>query len=301
MNTKKIFCILFILATVFCFASIAAADCYSYQSTCNPYANVTSYYKSGTASYGQPSSSCNASTGTTYRGNSGTVNYNQYYQQSANSNCQQYTSNNKNCSQSSTNNTAATVYYAQGYGCATGTTSSYCPPTSGSYGSSYNPCYQSQTGTYCPPQSNSSTTPNKDQPKKDDGYYTPGTLTSQEQILTDMVNQERANRGLNMLSVDLTLVSLARQKSLDMIQNGYFAHESPTYGSAANMLSEAGYQYKSVGENIARNGSVEKAHAALMSSDGHRTNILGSQWSKVGIGIVNDFNGYPYITELFVR
>lgn len=126
-------------------------------------------------------------------------------------------------------------------------------------------------------------------------------LTSQEQILVDMINQERVTRGISPLTVDLQLVSLARQKSLDMIQNGYFAHESPTYGSASQMLTNAGYQYKSVGENIAKNASVEKAHVALMSSDGHRTNILGSQWTKVGIGVVNDFNGYPYITQLFVR
>jgi len=126
-------------------------------------------------------------------------------------------------------------------------------------------------------------------------------LTSQERILADMVNYDRTNRGLKALNVDLQLVSLARQKSLDMIQNGYFAHESPTYGNAAKMLKDAGYQYNGVAENIARNGSTEKAHAALMSSDGHRRNILGPQWTKMGIGIVNDFNGYPYITELFVR
>ena len=38
-----------------------------------------------------------------------------------------------------------------------------------------------------------------------------------------------------------------------------------------------------------------------MSSDGHRHNILGSQWDKVGIGISVDQNGYVYVTELFAR
>ena len=67
------------------------------------------------------------------------------------------------------------------------------------------------------------------------------------------------------------------------------------------MLDEFGYSYTSVGENIARNGSVEKAHAALMSSQSPVRNILGSQWKAVGVGVANDANGYPYVTELFVR
>ena len=38
-----------------------------------------------------------------------------------------------------------------------------------------------------------------------------------------------------------------------------------------------------------------------MSSTGHRTNILGSQWTKVGIGVCSDSQGYVYVTQLFVR
>lgn len=140
-----------------------------------------------------------------------------------------------------------------------------------------------------------------EQPSESEGHYTPGSLTSQEQSLYEAVNGERVRQGLDPLPVDLELSAIAREKSQDMIENNYFAHESPTYGSAADMLDDAGYEYTSVGENIARSASVEKAHAALMSSQNHRRNILGSQWKRIGIGIVNDANGYPYITQLFVR
>lgn len=115
------------------------------------------------------------------------------------------------------------------------------------------------------------------------------------------INAERVARGLDALPLDTSLSQLARMKSEDMAENHYFAHESPTYGSAAEMLADAGYPFNGVGENIAHAGSVEKAHDLLMSSDGHRRNILGSQWTKVGIGIVNDSNGYPLVTELFAR
>lgn len=131
--------------------------------------------------------------------------------------------------------------------------------------------------------------------------YTAQSVSPQESALYEMINNERVANGVGALPLDAELSAIAREKSADMIENGYFAHESPTYGRAAEMLDEFGYSYTSVGENIARNGSVEKAHAALMSSQSHVRNILGSQWKAVGVGIANDANGYPYVTELFVR
>lgn len=133
------------------------------------------------------------------------------------------------------------------------------------------------------------------------GYYTPGSQSSQEQEMILDINQARSSEGRSPLPVDPALSALARQKSQDMVDNRYFAHESPTYGKAAEMLTGAGYQYTSVGENIARAGSVEQANALLLSSTGHRRNIMGSQWTRMGVGVANDANGYPYVTELFVR
>lgn len=131
--------------------------------------------------------------------------------------------------------------------------------------------------------------------------YTAQSVSPQESALYQMINDERVANGVGALPLDAELSAIAREKSEDMIENGYFAHESPTYGYASEMLDEFGYSYTSVGENIARNGSVEKAHAALMSSRSHVRNILGSQWKAVGVGVANDANGYPYVTELFVR
>lgn len=101
--------------------------------------------------------------------------------------------------------------------------------------------------------------------------------------------------------LDPALCALARLKSCDMNQNNYFAHTSPTLGSAAEMLRSHGYAFAAVGENIAHHATVEKAQAAFMSSTGHRTNILGSQWSKVGVGVCVDQQGFVYVTQLFVR
>ena len=138
-------------------------------------------------------------------------------------------------------------------------------------------------------------------PADDTGHYTPDYVTAQEQIAFNLLNQDRAANGLPALTLDSELSRLARLKSCDMNENHYFAHESPTYGNAASMLTRFGYAYNGVGENIAHHATVEKAEAAFLSSPGHRANIMGSQWKKVGIGVCIDANGFVYLTQIFVR
>ena len=88
----------------------------------------------------------------------------------------------------------------------------------------------------------------------------------------------------------------------DMRDKGYFSHTSPTYGSVSDMLKTFGYSFSAAGENIAHaSATVAKAQAAFMSSSGHKRNILGSSWTKVGIGVCYDANGYVYVTQIFAR
>ena len=133
------------------------------------------------------------------------------------------------------------------------------------------------------------------------GDYTTLSVSAQEYSAWNLLNADREANGLAALPLDETLCAIARVKSCDMKTNKYFAHESPTYGRAADMLTFFGYSYRGVGENIAHHGTVEKAEAAFMSSSGHRQNILGSQWTKVGIGICYDDQGFVYVTQIFAR
>ena len=143
--------------------------------------------------------------------------------------------------------------------------------------------------------------PETEVPAFTDEDYTTGSITAQEENAFLLLNQDRAANGRSALELDPALCDLARLKSRDMFLNNYFSHTSPTYGSAAQMLSAYGYAFTSVGENIAHHATVEKAQAAFMSSSGHRQNILGSQWTKVGIGVWEDSQGFVYVTQLFVR
>lgn len=137
-------------------------------------------------------------------------------------------------------------------------------------------------------------------PSMDEDYNT-NSVYAQEQIALNLLNNDRIANGLPALTMDPVLSELARIKSNDMRDNRYFAHESPTYGNASAMLKTFGYAFSAVGENIAHHANVDKAHAAFMSSDGHRRNILSSSWTKVGVGVSVDAQGYVYVTQLFVR
>lgn len=114
-----------------------------------------------------------------------------------------------------------------------------------------------------------------------------------------LVNAERARAGLPPLAPDARLGELARLKSQDMIDNGYFGHQSPTYGSPFDLLKQFGVTYKTAAENLAGNATVAGAHQTLMASSGHRRNLLNPAFTRVGLGIVP---GGPYglmITQLF--
>lgn len=125
-------------------------------------------------------------------------------------------------------------------------------------------------------------------------------LTPEEQLMVDLVNQERVQRGLNPLQVDMRLVELARLKSQDMIDLNYFSHTSPTYGSPFDMMRQAGVEYRTAGENLAGASTVERAHNALMQSDGHRRNILNPAFTHIGVGIIKGGSYGMMFTQMFM-
>ena len=132
-------------------------------------------------------------------------------------------------------------------------------------------------------------------------HYTTASLSVQEQTAGNLLNNDRARYNLAPLSIDPMLCRIARIKSEDMRDNGYFAHTSPVYGDVRQMLSHFGYTYSAAGENIAHHASIEKAQAAFLSSPGHRKNIMSSAYTKVGLGVAIDEKGFIYLTQIFAR
>ena len=122
-------------------------------------------------------------------------------------------------------------------------------------------------------------------------------LNSDELEVFNLINTQRINNGLKTLSIDSEIQRVARIKAQDMVNNNYFSHTSPTYGSPFDMLKSFKVTYKTAGENIAGNSSNNGAVNAWMNSPGHRANILNNSYNYTGIGVVSS----PKYGKIFVQ
>lgn len=126
-------------------------------------------------------------------------------------------------------------------------------------------------------------------------------ISQDEQKLLSLCNAERKKAGAGMLEFDTNLLKVARVKAKDMVDNNYFSHQSPTYGSPFDMMKQFGIQFRAAGENIAGNRSVEGAFNAWMNSEGHRKNILNGDFTNAGFGIVSSPTYGKVLVQEFIR
>jgi uncharacterized protein YkwD len=102
--------------------------------------------------------------------------------------------------------------------------------------------------------------------------------------MLELLNQERVRAGLQPLVRDPTIDAVARAHSVDMLQRGYFAHETPDGRTPFDRMRAGNVQFSAAGENLALAPTVALAHQGLMDSPGHRANILHPAFRRVGIG-----------------
>lgn len=157
------------------------------------------------------------------------------------------------------------------------------------------------------PETGPQTTPggqmNTQNPKPqipDTGKANSTGLTTDEKEMLSLINEARAQNNVSPLSADIELTKVARIKAQDMIDNNYFSHNSPTYGSPFDMMKQFGIQYVKAGENIAGNQTVQKAHNALMNSPGHRKNILSPDYTHIGLGIRKGGSYGNMFSQMFI-
>ncbi len=125
---------------------------------------------------------------------------------------------------------------------------------------------------------------------------------SYEKQVIDLVNQERSKNGLQPLKENPELSNVAEAKAIDMRDNNYFSHTSPVYGSPFDMMKQFGIKYTSAGENIAAGQRTpQEVMNGWMNSEGHRANILNSNFTEIGVGYVTDSNGKTYWVQHFIR
>lgn len=120
-----------------------------------------------------------------------------------------------------------------------------------------------------------------------------------EEVVT-LTNEERVKKELPPLIYDPKLSQIALIKAQDMITKGYFDHKSPTYGQPWDQAYLFGYRFNGYGENIARYFTTpEQTVLGWMKSEGHRANILKRKYTRVGVGIWQDYNGHYYWVQHF--
>ncbi len=102
-----------------------------------------------------------------------------------------------------------------------------------------------------------------------------------------LVNEARAEEGKESLSRNEKLNTSAMRKAVDMKEGNYFDHVSPDGLEPWFFIKETGYNYKTVGENLAEGFfSTEDVHNAWMESPGHRENILSENFEEMGVAIL---------------
>lgn len=122
-------------------------------------------------------------------------------------------------------------------------------------------------------------------------------VDSFEREVVRLVNVERRKNGLSELKYNWQLSRVARFKSEDMRDRGYFSHTSPTYGTPYQMMRSFGISYRTAGENIAKGQtSPEAVVKGWMNSSGHRANILNPSFTEIGVG----FASGNYWTQMFI-
>lgn len=147
---------------------------------------------------------------------------------------------------------------------------------------------------------NTNNTNQTNQTEQDNNTQVGSGLTNDEKETFNLINEQRVAAGLPDLVIDDEVQNVARIKAQDMVNNGYFSHTSPTYGSPFDMLKNFKVSYRTAGENIAGNSTNSGAVNAWMNSEGHKANILNNSYNYTGIAVVSSPKYGKIYVQMFI-
>jgi len=119
------------------------------------------------------------------------------------------------------------------------------------------------------------------------------TLSADEQMLLDLINDERAKKDLGALTMNPALVTSARAHSTEMASKKYFGHNSYNGERFDSRIARLGYAktgYSSwrVGEDIYWGCNLFSSPVAVvqawMASSAHRAVMLDANVTEIGVG-----------------
>lgn len=124
-------------------------------------------------------------------------------------------------------------------------------------------------------------------------------LSADEQAVLDATNAERKKAKLDPLTADPKLTEAARAHAANMAKQNKLDHtlDDKKFDDRAKA---AGYQYQSLGENIAHNQKTPAdVVAAWMASEGHKANMLNDKFTQIGVAVAKNDKGEPYWVQVF--
>lgn len=99
-----------------------------------------------------------------------------------------------------------------------------------------------------------------------------------------MLNSVRSNAGSAPVSYDARLGRAAQGHANDMLSNNFFSHTGSNGSSVGDRVTAAGYQWRTVGENIARGQEDEAAVLqAWVNSPGHQRNNVNPNFEDFAL------------------
>jgi uncharacterized protein YkwD len=126
------------------------------------------------------------------------------------------------------------------------------------------------------------------------------TIEEMKAEVVRLVNEERVKAGVPELQVSDDLMTSAQLKAEDMVENDYYGHTSPVYGTAPAMIKK--YANAAGTENIAYGqGTPARAIKWWMNSPGHKAAMLNTKYTHIGVGITQDpISGYIWVQHFAV-
>lgn len=120
------------------------------------------------------------------------------------------------------------------------------------------------------------------------GFIPSPTPDYRKEIIV-LTNNERVRVGLNALTENNLLEKAAEKKAKDLIDKDYWAHFPPNENEEYTwkFIRESGYNYLYSGENLGKGFfDADSQVSAWMASEEHRKNILGENYTEIGVAVV---------------
>lgn len=109
--------------------------------------------------------------------------------------------------------------------------------------------------------------------------------------LVAYTNSARADRGMGTLSIAADLTRVAQRHAEWMAAHRTLAHSSNLGGSVCC--------WRAIGENVGMGSSAREIFDAFMGSASHRSNILSSRYTQIGVGSARSGDGRLWVDQVF--